>query len=112
MRCPNDNSALIVTERQGIDVHSCPICKGSWLERGGLDEIINRSIPLAYGESVKLQSSHSLMDWTEDPFDDRLRDADKTRRRRDKYSEFDDDRPRKGKKKKSKRDMLEDVLEF
>lgn len=112
MRCPNDHTGLVVTERQGIDVHSCPICKGTWLEGGGLDEIINRSIPQAYGETVRLQPSRSPMDWTEDPFDDRLRDADKTRRRRDKYSEFDDDRPRKGKKKKSKRDMFEDVLEF
>ena len=112
MRCPNDTTDLIVIERQGIKIHSCPVCKGTWLERGGLDEIINRSIPQAYAGPAELQASRTPMDWAEDPFDDRLRDADKTRRRRDKYSEFDDDRPRKGKKKKSKRDMFEDVLDF
>ena len=112
MRCPNDNTDLIVTERQGIEIHSCPICQGTWLRRGELDEIINRSIPQIYAEPSQRHLSYGAAEYIEDLPDDRVREADKSPRRRDKYSAFDDDLPRKGKRKKSRRDMLEDVLDF
>ena len=45
MKCPIDNSELKMTERHGIEVDYCPICRGVWLDRGELDKIIERAIP-------------------------------------------------------------------
>lgn len=30
-------------DRQSVEVNYCPTCRGVWLERGGLDKIIDRS---------------------------------------------------------------------
>ena len=43
MKCPNDNSTLQMTDRQGIEIDYCPECRGVWLDRGELDKIIERS---------------------------------------------------------------------
>lgn len=42
MVCPIDQSDLIITERQGIEIDYCPKCRGVWLDRGELDKIIER----------------------------------------------------------------------
>ena len=43
MLCPVDKTALIMSERQGIEIDYCPTCRGVWLDRGELDKIIERS---------------------------------------------------------------------
>ncbi|HWK66174.1 MAG TPA: zf-TFIIB domain-containing protein [Rhizobiaceae bacterium] len=43
MKCPIDNSDLVMAERQGIEIDYCPKCRGVWLDRGELDKIIERS---------------------------------------------------------------------
>jgi Zn-finger nucleic acid-binding protein len=43
MKCPVDNSDLLMTERNGIEIDYCPNCRGVWLDRGELDKIIERS---------------------------------------------------------------------
>ena len=43
MKCPIDNSDLVMTERQGIEIDYCPKCRGVWLDRGELDKIIDRA---------------------------------------------------------------------
>jgi hypothetical protein len=43
--CPVDQSALVMSERQGIEIDYCPACRGIWLDRGELDKIIERSRP-------------------------------------------------------------------
>ena len=43
MKCPIDQSDLVMTERQGIEIDYCPQCRGVWLDRGELDKIIERS---------------------------------------------------------------------
>lgn len=104
MRCPNDGSELIVTEHQGIDIHSCPICKGVWLERVEFDEIT--SSPVVSPDPD--QDGLMYIDGIDDDFD-------RSRRRRDRFDDDLDDgfeRPRKGKKRRPRRDMLEDMLDF
>jgi Zn-finger nucleic acid-binding protein len=32
-----------MAERQGVEINYCPDCRGVWIERGGLDKIIDRS---------------------------------------------------------------------
>ena len=43
MQCPLDSTALVMTERQGVEIDYCPTCRGVWLDRGELDKIIERS---------------------------------------------------------------------
>ena len=47
MQCPNCNVALIMTDRQGVEIDYCPQCRGVWLDRGELDKIIERSATLS-----------------------------------------------------------------
>lgn len=43
MKCPNDDTTLVMTERNGVEIDYCPECRGVWLDRGELDKIIERS---------------------------------------------------------------------
>ena len=44
MRCPAcPDTALVMTERQSIEIDYCPHCRGVWLDRGELDKLIERS---------------------------------------------------------------------
>ena len=45
MNCPVDNTQLMMTERQGIEIDYCPQCRGVWLDRGELDKLIERTTP-------------------------------------------------------------------
>ncbi len=41
MKCPNDNTTLLITERKGIEIDYCPECRGVWLDRGELEKLIS-----------------------------------------------------------------------
>ncbi|MEQ1954177.1 zf-TFIIB domain-containing protein [Mesorhizobium yinganensis] len=41
--CPSCRVALVMSERQGIEIDYCPHCRGVWLDRGELDKIVERS---------------------------------------------------------------------
>lgn len=43
MKCPIDGTALVITDRSGVEIDYCPQCRGVWLDRGELDKIIDRS---------------------------------------------------------------------
>lgn len=44
MKCPTcKDEALVITERQGIEIDYCPQCRGVWLDRGELDKLIERA---------------------------------------------------------------------
>jgi len=43
MNCPNDNTQLLMTDRQGVEIDYCPTCRGVWLDRGELDKLIEKS---------------------------------------------------------------------
>jgi len=41
MKCPTcPDSALLISERQGIEIDYCAKCRGVWLDRGELDKLI------------------------------------------------------------------------
>jgi len=44
MKCPIDDTELVMSDRQGIEIDYCPKCRGIWLDRGELDKIIERSV--------------------------------------------------------------------
>ncbi|MFM1788202.1 MAG: hypothetical protein RLZZ166_669 [Pseudomonadota bacterium] len=44
MKCPVcKDPALVISERQGIEIDYCPSCRGIWLDRGELDKLIEKS---------------------------------------------------------------------
>ena len=43
MSCPVCRVALVMSERQGVEIDYCPQCRGVWLDRGELDKIIERA---------------------------------------------------------------------
>ena len=43
MACPVDGTALVMSERSGIEIDYGPSCRGVWLDRGELDKIIERN---------------------------------------------------------------------
>jgi Zn-finger nucleic acid-binding protein len=46
MDCPVcKTTALVMSERQGIEIDYCPQCRGVWLDRGELDKLIERAVP-------------------------------------------------------------------
>ena len=52
MKCPTcPASALVMTDRQGIEIDYCPDCRGVWLDRGELDKLIERSASAASARS-------------------------------------------------------------
>ena len=46
MKCPNcPDTALVMADRQGVEIDYCPQCRGVWLDRGELDKLIERAAP-------------------------------------------------------------------
>ncbi|GAA2078093.1 zf-TFIIB domain-containing protein [Aeromicrobium tamlense] len=43
MKCPNDATTLVMSERSGVEIDYCPECRGVWLDRGELDKILERA---------------------------------------------------------------------
>ena len=41
--CPVDQTQLVMSERQGVEIDYCPTCRGVWLDRGELDKIIEKN---------------------------------------------------------------------
>jgi uncharacterized protein len=49
MKCPVCDVDLLLAERQGVEIDYCPKCRGVWLDRGELDNLIERSKSPGYG---------------------------------------------------------------
>ena len=48
MHCPTcTDTALAMTNRQGVEIDYCPKCRGVWLDRGELDKLIERAATAA-----------------------------------------------------------------
>lgn len=62
MNCPVCNVALVMSDKQGVEIDYCPKCRGVWLDRGELDKIIERSTPDGqsrfYGSNQSLNQHH------------------------------------------------------
>lgn len=64
MNCPACESvALVMSERQGIEIDYCPKCRGVWLDRGELDKIVDRSLgassaPIPESDTRDYQGRH------------------------------------------------------
>lgn len=63
MNCPICHVALVISDKQGIEIDYCPKCRGIWLDRGELDKIIERSTPEGqsrfYGSNQSFNGHHN-----------------------------------------------------
>ncbi|MEO1642508.1 MAG: zf-TFIIB domain-containing protein [Pseudomonadota bacterium] len=86
MKCPVDGETLKITERSGVEIDYCPVCRGVWLDRGELDKIIERvDGPIREAEPA---GAHHHDDWHNEggwgdrrDYDDRSRKYRRPKRR-------------------------------
>lgn len=103
MRCPIDNSQLVMAERHGVEIDYCPTCRGVWLDRGELDKIIDRAAvpptpPVALQEPPR-------------PAREVSRGHDEPRRRHREKDDDDDDDDRHPRRKR-RESFLSDLFDF
>jgi uncharacterized protein len=54
MKCPVcPATELLMTVREGIEIDYCPTCRGVWLDRGELDQIIRRAAQATLAEAAE-----------------------------------------------------------
>ena len=107
MKCPNDHTDLVMTDRQGVEIDYCPTCRGVWLDRGELDKIIDRSA--ASGPSRPDNREASVTNGRDSR---ELSSGGSTGRGDTPFRDDDDDRPTDGRKKKKRGSFLEDLFDF
>ena len=66
MDCPVDGTALVMSERSGIEIDYCPTCRGVWLDRGELDKIIERNSQQQQSAPQQQQQPHQVQ-WQGQP---------------------------------------------
>ncbi|MEZ5777285.1 MAG: zf-TFIIB domain-containing protein [Paracoccaceae bacterium] len=96
MKCPVDNTTLVIADRSGVEIDYCPNCRGVWLDRGELDKIIDRSAAEAIAPV---------------PLSEPRREAQRDRRR-DRDDDDDDDDDRRHSRKRRSRSFLSDIFDF
>lgn len=53
MKCPTCiDPVLVMSDRQGIEIDYCPLCRGVWLDRGELDKLIALGASAGRGHAV------------------------------------------------------------
>lgn len=119
MKCPIDNTPLVMTERHGVEIDYCPQCRGVWLDRGELDKIIDRAAvqaaPVALAEPGRAPAADPAPAQPAaaprpEPHRDEDRPRKDTRRRRD-DDDDDDDRYRRPYRKR-RDSFLADLFDF
>lgn len=87
MQCPVDNTTLVMSERQGIEIDYCPQCRGVWLDRGEIDKIIERSVA---------EESPRATDTRNDQRDSRPPQFEERREHHSERRDYDDDNDHHG----------------
>jgi hypothetical protein len=117
MKCPIDQTELLMTERQGIEIDYCPKCRGVWLDRGELDKIIEMSTPevaLANPEPApdpRHEIPRGEPRYEEPRHEDRRRE-DRYERREDRYDDRDEYKSAKRYKKKRRKSFFEEMFDI
>jgi Zn-finger nucleic acid-binding protein len=102
MQCPIDQTDLLMTDRNGVEIDYCPKCRGVWLDRGELDKIIERSASSTTSVSAHQPASRPEARQATVTPGDRYRDDDDDDYTIDKH----------GRRKKKKGSFLEDLFDF
>ncbi len=62
MNCPIcTQTALVMTNRQNVEIDYCPQCRGVWLDRGELDKLMELAVAQAHASApAQTVSQHSV----------------------------------------------------
>ncbi len=55
--CPNDNASMTTISRNGVEFDMCPTCRGVWLDRGELENLMSASQGSAAAHSTPAMPS-------------------------------------------------------
>ncbi|AWB88504.1 zf-TFIIB domain-containing protein [Salinibacterium hongtaonis] len=69
MKCPVDSTLLTMSERNGVEIDYCPVCRGVWLDRGELDKILDR----AAAETGPVRPAATQQTYVDPRYGDQLR---------------------------------------
>jgi Zn-finger nucleic acid-binding protein len=107
MRCPNCDSRLVELDRSEILIDACPECRGVWLDRGELDRILERERrALVHGDPD--EDFFAEMSGRREQPRPEPRAEPRPEERRDRERGYDDE----SKKRKRRKSLLEDLLDF
>lgn len=117
MQCPIDQTELVMTERQGVEIDYCPTCRGVWLDRGELDKIIDRANEAsgitgagAAGGAAGSSAKGSFTTPRVGDMQGRAQPLESERRRDDDDDDYDWDQRKQ--KKTKRRSFFEDLFDF
>ncbi|SAK78015.1 hypothetical protein AWB79_04848 [Caballeronia hypogeia] len=106
MKCPVcPATELLMTVREGIEIDYCPQCRGVWLDRGELDQIIRRAAQASVAEAQAAER-----DAWQDREHDREHDHERRVHRHDGYH-YDDPRGKREHPRR-KKSFLGDLFDF
>ncbi len=104
MKCPVDNTELVMSERQNVEIDYCPQCRGIWLDRGELDKVLERVE--AEGTARRADSQPEPQ-----PYRETYQPARQEHRREDHDRDYDDDDySKRGHHKKHRESWLGDIF--
>jgi Zn-finger nucleic acid-binding protein len=98
MLCPKcHDQVLVPVERQGVEIDYCPGCRGVWLDRGELDNLIEQSATLPLKDVGEREQERR-----------RDKDAGSRQHRRETYGREED----RGRRRNRMSSFLEDIFDF
>jgi len=109
MKCPVDQTELLMSDRQGIEIDYCPKCRGVWLDRGELDKIIDRSAAVAPQPEPPPQGRAE--DYRRGDSYERDR-YDRDRHEGDRYDSDRDDRGYRERRYRKRKSFLDELFDF
>lgn len=116
MKCPIDQTELVMTERQGVEIDYCPTCRGVWLDRGELDKIIERANEAesagAAGASAGSSAKGSFTTPRVGDMQGRVQPLESDRRRDDDDDDDSYNWDEKKRKKTKRRSFFEELFDF
>jgi len=109
MNCPVcTETALLMTDRSGIEIDYCPGCRGVWLDRGELDKIIERSM----GDRPAVATPADTRSTREPAIERRDRETFETRARPAERDGWDDDDIGRDGRPRRRKSLLGELFDF
>lgn len=69
MKCPScPDTTLVMTDRQGVEIDYCPVCRGIWLDRGELDKLLERAAAVSAPPAAPVSQSRKQPDFEDSDY--------------------------------------------
>ena len=69
MKCPScPDTTLVMTDRQGVEIDYCPVCRGIWLDRGELDKLLERAAAASAPPAAPVSQNRNQPDFEDSDY--------------------------------------------